>query len=1476
GTVSGWVNGGSGYPGRTKMFVYGKFNATPTKSGATVRGDRNNSARYAAFNTSGDHKTVELRIASSFISADQAKKNYGLELEGVSFEAAHDAVTAAWNERLEVVTDVQGASDNQLVTLYSSLYRLNLYPNSQFENTGTAEDPTYQYASPVSANEGESASDPNRTAKIVDGKIYVNNGFWDTYRTAWPAYALLYPEQSEELVDGFVEQYREGGWIARWSSPGYADLMTGTSSDVAFAEAYLAGSLSTELALEAYDAAVKNATVLPESNAVGRKGLDTSIFLGYTQASTHESASWGLEGFINDFGIAEMAKKLAEDPATPADRKQQLSEEAEYFEARAKHYVEMYNPDAGMFTARNADGSWPSSFDRKAWGGAFTEASGWTFAFHAPHDVDGLAALYGGRQGLVDELHEFLTVREMADHSGIHEAREARDVRLGMLGMSNQVAHHIPYVLAEAGDPSGAQELIRDIQQRLFVGSDIGQGYPGDEDNGEFSSWFLFSALGFYPLEVGSGNYTIGSPLFDSATVNINGKALTINAPGASDGKVYVDGVTINDTAITETTFDGDLIRNGGTVTFTMSDTPSTWGAKDLTEDLQVPEVMVDATKPSFGTLTAGDGTAVGRLVDDSMNSAVTFAGDTAELTWKSSSGPVTVHQYTLTSTTGEGVGDPEAWTLEGSADGVNWTELDSREGQTFPLGTQTRPFSVTTGEAAYTQYRLKISSASGATLGLTELELFARAASASELTIVSAEAQQVRVGAEFTGQVATVTGADAQTLEVSVDYGDGSEPVAGVVSDNGLGGWTVTAPHTFTTAGVYTANVSAKDSSGVAVSAQTQVSVTRDDTLVGAFNNACIGSVNVQAGDCDAQTHSYDVSQLEATGFVQGTTIAIGTTGLTFDLPDVPLGQPDNVTGEGQTIAVNLGEGATKISLIATATESDKERVGILTFSDGTTQELPIKVGDWVGKANNPVFGNAVVGTVDWRLRGTVKEPTNDKKSAIFATAPVELAKNDDGTVKTVVSLTMPTEPGTLRAQGRVHVFAIGSDGERSEQAALAVTAAEVGTQKPGVEFEAGLATAAGGFGLDEATATVNWGDGTPVSPVEVTDGAVSGTHTYTEAGTYTVWVTVDDGVQSASASLQIVVEDDAPVYAPEITLGAEVVRPGGTVTVSGTGFAPGEAVTVTLGTNDPVTVEASEEGAVSAELTVPADAADGEYPVVALGAVSQVEAGTSVRVEAEVPGPVATSVTLAASTESPVAGETFQLTATVAPSDAAGQVEFLDGEQVVGSAQVSGGTATADVRAATSGAHSYTARFVPADAEAFAPSVSAALVLEVRDAPVLAAELELSASTVAQGGSFAVIGRGYAPGETVTVVLHSDPVTLGEVVVDEAGTFRLAATVPAAAELGEHTVVGTGAESELVAEAVLTVTPAGSDNGSGDGDGSGNGSGDGTGKPGAGKPGSGWLPTTGAGVAGLIAAMFGLVVAGGVTLAVRRRMAS
>lgn len=1367
GVLTGWVDGGSGLSvGRTRMFVHGEFDRTPTDTGATPNGDRSGVARYAAFDVS-DGGAVELRIATSFLSLDQARHNLGLEVEGRSFDDVRAAAVEAWNERLGVI-EVDGASDDHLTTLYSNLYRLNLYPNSQFENVGSAAAPEYRYASPVSATSG-AATATETNATVMDGKIYVNHGFWDTYRTAWPAYALLYPDLAEELVDGFVQHYRDGGWISRWSSPGYADLMTGTSSDVSFAEAYLAGALSTEVALDAYDAALRNATALPPSDAVGRKGIDSSIFLGYTPSSTHESASWGLEGFINDFGIAQMAAALAEDPQTPPERVERLIEEADYFTQRAQHYVLMYNPEAGVFTSREADGSFAygADFDKTAWGGAYTEASGWTFAFHAPFDVDGLAALYGGRAGLLAELDEFFTTPETAAHSGIHEAFEARDVRLGMLGMSNQVAHHIPYIPAAAGDPSRTQELVREITQRLFAGSDIGQGYLGDEDNGEMSAWWLFSALGFYPLAVGSGDYTVGSPVFDRATVHLASGDLTITAPGASDGQVYVAGLTVDGEPVAGPTLDGDLLRGASTLAFTMSDEPSTWGSLDVDEVLEVPVQRVDAT--GFGTLTSDPAVpgGVGALTDDSSRSSVTFDDGAAELTWSSGTGPVEVDGYTLTSVTADTA--PVSWTLEASSDGTVWTTLDERADEVFAWDGQTRPFGVAT-PAAGTLFRLTLAAADGVGLGLAEIELFGTSAGDSDLLVTAAPGPiRARVDAEVTAPLATVAGGatEAAGHEVTVDFGDGTAPQAGALTPTPLGSFTVTAPHTFAKAGTYPVTVRV-ESQGSVASAVVEVEVSRDLTLAGAFDNVCIGDLGSVPANCDGQNSGYDRAKLASTGFVQGTTVAVPGTDLTFDLPEVTPGEPDNATGAGQTIHLDLGEDATQVSVIAAATENAKRLVGQLTYADGGVEDIALDFGDWVGAASSPAFGNVVVGVSDGRLSGTGAEGGSPKRTAVYASAPHDLRADSE-----VVSLTLPVEEGTLRHDGRMHVFAIASDGDRAAATPLAVTGTPVGGQIAGEAFEADLATYAGGFERDAATATVTWGDGSPVVDATVTGDTVRAGHTYTAPGTYPVTVTVDDGTTSASAVVPVVVEAAEPEYAPEIAVDPATVVAGGTVSVTGTGFAPAEAVTVTVGPLAPVAATTDGSGTLTALVTVPTDSATGTYPVTALGAVSAVAATATLLVTAAPAPPV--------------------LTASVASAEP-GQ--------------------TLEVRAA-----------------------------------------------------------GFSPGEVLAVELHSDPVLLGTATVDSAGNAVLAVTVPLDTTVGEHTLVGLGRSSELVASVPLAVVAApgpspdpspspdpGPEPGAGPG-------------PGSGSP-SGTLPWTGpAGLLPSVLAALALLATGAVLLRLRRR---
>ena len=451
GVIKGWSDVKSGLSnGATRMFIYATFDKPITASGMQTDDDQP-SRGYARF----DAGTVNMRIATSLIGTDQARHNLELELApDDTVESVKRRAQRQWDAKLGRV-EVEGATDDQRTTLYSNLYRLFLYPNSAHENTGSARRPTWKHA--VQSSTETPDSTPDKTgAPVVDGKVYVNNGFWDTYRTTWSAYSLFTPKMAGELVDGFVQQYRDGGWIARWSSPGYANLMTGTSSDAAFADAFVKGVPGLD-ARDTYDAAVKNATVAPPGDpwnpSIGRKGQIVAPFLGYTPSRVSEGVSWALEGDINDFGIANMAEKLAAETHSKRQR-QRLREEREYFLSRSQNYVNMFDPAIRFFQGRDAAGRWKSSppdYDPRVWGHEhdYTETDGWNFAFHTPHDGQGLANLYGGRDGLANKLDTFFSTPETAKFVGsyggtIHEMIEARDVRMGQWGFSNQVSHHIP------------------------------------------------------------------------------------------------------------------------------------------------------------------------------------------------------------------------------------------------------------------------------------------------------------------------------------------------------------------------------------------------------------------------------------------------------------------------------------------------------------------------------------------------------------------------------------------------------------------------------------------------------------------------------------------------------------------------------------------------------------------------------------------------------------------------------------------------------------------------------------------------------------------------------------------------------------------------------------------------------------------------------------------------------------------------
>ncbi|MFB6612034.1 GH92 family glycosyl hydrolase [Agromyces sp. NPDC056379] len=1319
GQVSGWIDKGSGFlAGQSRMFVSGRFDETPAATG-TAAGGRS-LTEYARF-ALGDDKTVTLRLATSLISLDQAGKNFGQEVGDRSFDAVRAEARDLWNDRLDVI-EVEGASETELRSLYSNLYRLNVYPNAQFENTGTLEAPVYKYASAVSAETGTDT--PTTTAaKIVAGKMYVNNGFWDTYRTTWPAYSLLYPDVAAELIDGFTEQYREGGWIARWSSPGYANIMTGTSSDVSFADAFLRDVDLTD-ALATYDAAVKNASTPSSNDNVGRKSLRTSTFLGYTPATQGESVSWATEGYINDYGIGNMAAALAEAPETPEARRATLREEAEYYLDRATNYVNMFDPAIGFFQARNADGSFATPADQynpKAWWGPYTETNGWNFAFHAPQDPNGLANLYGGTDGLEQKLDDFFATPETSLGS-IHEEAEARDGRYGQWGVSNQVSHHIPFMYNAAGAPAKAQQIVREALQRSYAGSSIGQGYAGDEDNGEMSAWYILNSLGLYPLQVGSTDLVIGSPLFDKATVHLDGGAdLVINAQNNSSENVYVQSLTIDGEPWTSTSIDSNVLTDGATLDFVMGAEPSTWGTNaddappSLTTGTEIAQPLVDTTDPVIAAASSSGGENLAALVDNTSSSVVTFATPTPQLTFSYAGAKQRPTFYTLT--TGAAAGDPSAWTLEGSDDGTTWTTVDTRSDVVFANRGQTTPFKVA-NPGSYRQFRLSVTEGAP-TISLSELELLTdgTGAEASDLTFSPAADLAADSGVERDFALGILSGGSAEAYAATIDWGDGSEPGPAAIGAPKVGNFPVSAEHSFAEPGVYRGAVTVTDGAATSTAPVVfTVAYIEPLSLRAAFDSTCIADDGV-GGDCDAKGISFPRAGLKAGGLEAGVEHGVPGTELRFTLPVIPTGQPDNATGRGQTIALDLGADATQLSFIGAATERNQDTSVTVNFTDGSTATTPLQFSDWTkgGNANaTPLYGNIEVVKSSYRLVGA--SPSNTA-SFFFSTVPYTIPEG-----KSIESITMPVQPGEPGVEGRVHVFAIASDGATPPSLDFEATAGADVTGIAGEELAVDLASIVPADAAAPAPIVrVQWGDASTTEDATLADGdadqvLASGSHVYEAAGTFTVSVTVATGARTEHLELTATVVEPEPVYETRLSATPEDgVLAGEDVAVEGDGFAPGESVTIALQTPTAVerTVDADGDGRVSETLTVPEGTEPGLYAIVATGAESAMPATDTVQVLPPVIEPVYTPV------------------------------------------------------------------------------------------------LHSNATTGRPGDMVTLTGEGFAPGETVTVEIHSDPITVGTVEVDRLGALQFEFAVPDGLPVGEHRIVVTGETSAVPAEFAFEVLP-------------------------------------------------------------------
>ncbi|MBF0721343.1 glycoside hydrolase domain-containing protein [Sanguibacter inulinus] len=642
---------------------------------------------------------ADVIIGVSTIDADQARVN--ATTAGTVDDMLREAA-AAWRRALSAVEvhDPDQVSPDALRSLAGSLGRVLTYPNA-YDEPGP-EGPRYR--SPV---DGE----------LRPGSFSATHGFWDTYRTAWPLLGLLAPDRAGALADGFVQHFTDAGWVARWSAPGPVDCMTGTTSDTVFAG--LAAQGVPFRLDEAYRSALHHATVPASDARVGRKGLRPGIFRGYVDTRVHEGMSWTLDNAINDASAARLALALLDQPdAQPgpsalsttavstkiadADASAQidrLTAEADYLARRALGYRSVFHRGLGFFLGRDEDGRWrvaEADFDPAEWGHDYTETNAWGTAFTAPHDGAGLAELHGGEVALGAALDAFFATPETADPAlvgsygfVIHEMSEARDVRMGMLGLSNQPAHHIPLTYCFAGRHDEAHRVVVEARDRLFVGSEIGQGYPGDEDNGEMSAWYLFAVLGLYPLVPGTGEMVLTPPLLPRVTLHPQGRDHPLEITAENAGAPYVREVRVDGQVWERVAVPADVLSSARHIAFVLSDEPTGW-ARDsrptsISTELGLREPLRDLLVVEAGGVTDDRGDTVVALA----------AGEQVELALTE---PAVVSLYTVT-LAGEPAGLPAvpdpvvaAWRLEGvTADGTV-VPLDVRE-ETFDLACQTRPF---------------------------------------------------------------------------------------------------------------------------------------------------------------------------------------------------------------------------------------------------------------------------------------------------------------------------------------------------------------------------------------------------------------------------------------------------------------------------------------------------------------------------------------------------------------------------------------------------------------------------------------------------------------------------------------------------------------------------------------------------------------------------------------------------------------
>ena len=467
---------------------------------------------------------VNVKVASSFISLEQAELNLLREIGNDTFEQTQQKALHLWEKELAKIQVLDNNIDN-LRTFYSCLYRVLLFPRTFYEINEKEEIVHY---SPYNG-------------KIEAGYMFTDNGFWDTFRAVFLLFNLSYPEMNKQFMQGLVNTYKESGWLPEWASPGHRDCMIGSNSASIIADAFLKGNIEQNDAEILLEAMLKNATQNEGRpvKSVGREGVNYYNSLGYVpyNVGINENVARTLEYAYADFCIARMAEKMGK--KNIADKYYQQS----------LRYKNVFDDQTGWMRGRNADGSFQAPFNPLKWGDAFTEGNSLHYTWSVFHDIKGLINLMGGKEKFEKKIDEVFNMPPLYDDSyygfTIHEIREMQIMDMRNYAHGNQPIQHLIYLYNYAGKPQKAQAKIREVMKKLYASTP--DGYCGDEDNGQTSAWYVFSALGFYPVTPASDVYVLGNPIFEEVKLQLpNNKEFIIKNTEKTKGNIFVKDIFVN------------------------------------------------------------------------------------------------------------------------------------------------------------------------------------------------------------------------------------------------------------------------------------------------------------------------------------------------------------------------------------------------------------------------------------------------------------------------------------------------------------------------------------------------------------------------------------------------------------------------------------------------------------------------------------------------------------------------------------------------------------------------------------------------------------------------------------------------------------------------------------------------------------------------------------------------------------------